>query len=251
LVAVILAVTILLFTLFGLNIEKISFQKHNMFEFSTTQQTTAIEKSGLKNRSSVFFIKKSKIQNNIESEFPYLKLINIETTFPNKLILHIAQREENFAVKNHSLGFYTILDYEFKALRVLNQTDFEALENKPIVLEFSDSGQINLQAGEFSELNQEKMLISKLSKSFLMHGRDVEEQKHLFKNISLTGDVLVLTLKDNFQIRVHNPQDSLGEKVSAMFSSMSLIYPTYQNGYILEVYKTQNNSLVSKFSIKT
>ena len=67
----------------------------------------------------------------MESQNPYLKVINIETVFPNKLILHCAEREELFCIKGRD-DLYYICDEELKILDV--RESFENGKENPIFL---------------------------------------------------------------------------------------------------------------------
>ena len=48
---------------------------------------------------SIFLLKKDEIKNNLEKKYPYLRIVSIETKFPNKIVIHSAERESMFAIK--------------------------------------------------------------------------------------------------------------------------------------------------------
>ena len=64
---------------------------------------------------SIFMLQKDDISAHLEKEFPYLRVVSIETKFPNKLVIHSAERESLYAV---SMGnnMYAILDEMGKVL---------------------------------------------------------------------------------------------------------------------------------------
>lgn len=65
--------------------------------------------------TNVLFMKKSPYINRLEKNFPYLKVLNLETKFPNKLVINCEERQEFFAVKL-SDNSYAIIDEDYKIL---------------------------------------------------------------------------------------------------------------------------------------
>lgn len=250
-VAVLITVAILLFTLFGLNYSKveINFLNASSQENSQTFKNELLESSDIGQGSSVFFINKTKTTQKLEKKYPYLKIVNIETTFPNGLKFNVAEREELYAIKNN-LNNYSLIDGDFKVLKVVSQVEFENFEIKPILIEFAGSHLINLSEGNFINKTEDTILFENLSRSFLINSRDVIEQKTLFKKVVLLNNMLVLSLQDNFEIKLHYPQQELHKKTQAMFVRMGQIYPDYEAGYLLEIYLTQDGVLLSKFTLK-
>ncbi|MGI5842072.1 MAG: cell division protein FtsQ/DivIB [Christensenellales bacterium] len=253
LLSLIATVLILLFTVFSLNENGLQVSFKNQSEFQQTEnfENVLFEKSGIKKNASVFFINKTKAKQNLEKEFPLLKIVNIETIFPNKLTFHVAERESVFAVKNTSLNFFTILDEDFKVLSVLNQTQFLALETKPIVAVFENSALINLEEGDFVEKNETINLLTNLSKNLLINNRDAVEQKALFKKVEVYDNLLCLYLQDDFLIKIHTPKVKLQEKIDLALRSLSVVYPSYYQTHFMEVYLTQSEKLLVKFTNKT
>ena len=80
-----------MFTVF--NIKSVSFNALNQNDYDTS--TISVKKSGV-----VFFVNKQEMISDIEKQHPYINVINIETVFPNKLVVHYATREETFAFKD-------------------------------------------------------------------------------------------------------------------------------------------------------
>ena len=109
--------TILSFTLFRAT--NISFDfKNQTTIFASTEKQNEVIKSGKINTSiPIFSLNKRQIVNNLERKNPYLKVINIETQFPNKLILHCAEREELFCIKSRD-DLYYYCDEDLKILNI-------------------------------------------------------------------------------------------------------------------------------------
>ena len=90
---------------------------------------------------SVFFVDKQVYINNLEKAYPYLEVRSIETVFPNKLVLHVAEREAVYALEvtdseNSSNTSYVLLDWKLKVLEKTTQTIVPSTdENTPILLQ--------------------------------------------------------------------------------------------------------------------
>ena len=68
---------------------------------------------------SVFLVDKGAIIQKLERKYPYLKVVSAEVKFPNKLVLHTAERQELYSLKIKS-NSYAILDSDCKVLRIVN-----------------------------------------------------------------------------------------------------------------------------------
>ena len=91
---------ILLFTVFTLKTVDIKF--HTSVDKLVGMQEQIIEKGDFRYNSTVVFHSKKGYVDKLEKEFPYLEVVNIETVFPNKFVLHVAEREEVYAVKTEN-----------------------------------------------------------------------------------------------------------------------------------------------------
>lgn len=76
-------------------------------------------KSGIAKYSSIFSVSEQKAIDNIEGNFPSLKVISIERKFPNNVEIKITSRLGIIAIKIND-GGYAILDRELKVVQVLS-----------------------------------------------------------------------------------------------------------------------------------
>lgn len=101
---------ILCWTLFGLSSVTVEFHSTTMNLAQTEEQREELEKEivqagNFKMGCSVLFEGKNKYVRAIDEaakdnpKLAYLRVLNIETVFPNKFVVHVAEREELFAVK--------------------------------------------------------------------------------------------------------------------------------------------------------
>ena len=89
---------------------------------------------------SIFLLNKDEIAKKLEKSNPYLRVIQLETKFPNKLVVHCAERESLYAIKISS-NEYVVLDELGKVLTITNnQSMFEGTEaslgTRPIIMDF-------------------------------------------------------------------------------------------------------------------
>lgn len=131
------------FTLFSLKKVSVDFRT-SITNISATEDEI-IESANFKYGSSVFFHGKNGYISNIEKSYPYIKVINIETVFPSKFIIHVAEREEIFAVKNGEN--YYITDDEFKILRIEN--DFIPSSSNAMLIEGVSINSNTYNIGDF------------------------------------------------------------------------------------------------------
>lgn len=255
-VLVMATLVILLFTLFGLKLNKVTLQVHQVYQPFMQEEfkDEVVEKTNLKQNMSVFFISKKSVKNQIENAFADVKVINIETIFPNGLVIHIAKRESLFALRNQVDNKYLILDRDFKVLDITQTIGNEILLN----VEYSNA---LIQKGNFLTLGENGTILSNLAKSLLGASRDTTEQKALIKSVDVLTDevrqyiandekVLQITLRDDFKIMLYSARTNLNDKVALMFSALPEAYPLYSNTHILEVFEKNDGSLFCKLKIQ-
>ena len=259
--SVIAILLILLWTLFGLNMNQVHLQIHQNYEPYMTEQfeESVITNSSLKQNMSVFFINKNKISCHIEKQFPEVKVINIETTFPNGLIIHIAKREGLYALQNKANDNYLILDKDFKIIDI--KESFENTFENEILLTSVEYNNASASLGDFITLGDNTTILSNLAKGFLMSNRDTTEQKNLIQSIAILTDevrqyisndekVVKITLEDGFEVYIYSARTKLTDKVALMFSALPEAYPLYHTTHDLEIFQKMDGSLFCKLSIK-
>lgn len=206
---VIITIVILCFTLFTVQTINIDWRTSLTQQYDEEQ---IIASSGIKKGKNIFFIKKQPIINNIEKNNPYIGVVNIETSFPSTLTIHVRERQGMFAVKNGQE--YFILD---DSLKVLDNSD-------------TSDGYILLQAdisaspGDFVKIN----LVDKLYSAALLNGRSLSELVALISNIApfespneFFGNMeagLDLTLNSGRKVYIHNGAYALANKLGSLFS---------------------------------
>ena len=103
---------ILSFTLFGLKSVELHFKNETTIFASSEQKQAVISSGDFAFSMPIFSANKTEITKKLEKENSYLEVVNIETVFPNKLVVHCAEREELFAIKTGE-NLYYICDENF------------------------------------------------------------------------------------------------------------------------------------------
>lgn len=232
LLGLILILVILNFTLFALRDVEIDFKNQSTI-FSDEAQENIANNSAISRGTSVFALNKTYIKEQLERDNPYLKVINIETVFPNKIIVHCAEREETYAIRAGESRFF-ICDAEFKVLNIqahfrddqYNAILFEGLENI-----ITNANRVN--AGEFLEFSSNSKLLTSLGQALLENNKTIAQQRGLISTITLSSSIYPFTATNLpfFEIRdfngfitnIYKPDTLLAEKFQYMFATLSQV----------------------------
>lgn len=241
---VVLIIVILNFTLFALKSVEIDFKNESNI-FTEESKESIANNDVIKKGTSIFALSKKNITNTLEKDNPYLKVINIETVFPNKIIIHCAQREETYAVKASDTKYF-ICDSEFKVLNIA--TSFYNEQYNPILFTGLENLIVNtnrVNAGEFLEFSSESEILNSIGTSLLMNNKTVSMQRGLIQSIELTSGIYYYTatnmpyliIKDfnGFQTNVYMLETLLAEKFQYMFATWSQVVYNPQNFFAKEL----------------
>lgn len=276
---------VLMFTVFLLKDVKVELKTGT--EHLTQEVVSEIENEALKTGGSVLFLGKEKLISRLEKQFPYLKIVNIETQIPNKLIIHAAEREELFAVNSGEKSYF--LDEEFKILRVENSI-YSKQENGAVLLSFgsvfinsedkayaagvdlkldgAEAGQ-TLNIGNSSEEQNyfskklETISLSILT-SFEENGLQIQDVRSrfqsfeiFFKPVEFAGLIswqpcLKIVDSANFEAQIILADSNLTTKIGAYNQAISEASknPGLLVNKILYVFENSNNEIAYSFSNK-
>ena len=241
LAAVIVTIVILCCTLFAVKDIKLDFRTSTVFTYTESE---IIEKSGIPKGKCVFFLKKNQYEKNIEKNFPYLKVINIETKIPSHIVVHLAEREEFYAIVYN--GYTYICDNEFKVLKIVEGTNYESTESNPIKIDGSTLHIENnsISAGDFLEIKEEGLL--NLYNSFLYNDRGRGEMLSFIKEMKIFESLeqvtsnketsLVFTTFSGRNIYLYNIDYGQKYKVQKVYSLLSNIIDVQKFSYNNVIY---------------
>lgn len=161
---VLIVINSTLFTLQSISINWLT-TKHQLESIKDYQIVENVEKG-----QNIFLVQKDDIASKLEKDFPYIRVISIETKFPNKLVVHSAERESLYAIKISDRE-YAIIDERGKVLSLSNGSIFEGPEGnlgtRPIVVEFQSLSikVADFVVGESVKSSYIQKLLSNMSRS--------------------------------------------------------------------------------------
>ena len=204
----ILSVLIFLIVLIVINSTLFTLQKVSVNWLTSKYQLNSIKDyelvENIEMGQSIFLIQKDEIVSKLEKENPYLRVVGVETKFPNKLVIHSAERESLYAIKL-SDNEYAIIDELGKVLELNSSRIFEGsgadLGTRPIMLTVENLSlkEEDFQVGETIKLGYVETLISGFSKSLKEAGYSPTTSKGVIKHIDIVS--LTDTSKMNIQTR--------------------------------------------------
>lgn len=197
-----------------------------------------IDSAQFKFNESIFFVGKKNYANKIEQANPYVRVVNIETKFPNKLVIHVAERQECYVVKL-ATNKYAVTDEYMKVLRILDVYQ----NNESNAIEIKNSGLSNqsVSAGDFFKLDDD--YLTQVFKSFREWNLDYSALKQKITSIELNyekPDKLLVNMRSGVQILIENSKFQLSDKLNLAFS----FYDTKKDKNGNDVDYTQNGIIL-------
>lgn len=223
--AIIVTMLILFWTLFGLSSATVQF--HSTTKNLNLSQEQIVKQAKFRYGSCVLFEGKkkplSRLEDATENEnFAYLKVLNIETVFPNKYVIHVAEREELFKVEIGGQAY--ICDHEFRILNYADESDELIAINGLEIL------QENVKIGDFLQIKQQNL--KKFYGAMLQNNRDLSQILGKFQSIDLSTYTeldkefvsMKLTTKEGSAFLIKNIDFALANKIALMFAVESSLY---------------------------
>lgn len=220
---VIVTIIILCFTLFTVQNVNVQFWTSTQHEY---EDEKIISASNIQMGKNIFFLDKQNFADNIEHEYPYLQVINIETSFPSSLTIHVRERQSFYAIKNDE--GYLILDDYLKVLEQSQELTKPAIfvESKIETLDGSEKYITDAQgnAGDFLQIDLLKefydaLLVNGLTRSdclaMIKQITFFESENEVFGNTELG---LKLTLYSGREVYLHNANVILEYKLAKFFA---------------------------------
>lgn len=215
----------LCFTVFTVKTVDLDFRTSTTLEWSTEEilQSAKIQKG-----KCVLFLSKKGYVASLEKNNPYLEVINIETVFPSKLIIHCAERRELFAIQNESEIVFC--DKDLKVLRKGYGTFDSTKENAILLKNLTASGEY--EVGDF--IDAEEKGIKRFFSSMVENSKTYPQTLGFFKEISLErvdnplsnekeDNMIIKTFSDR-EIKILNIDLYLTRKLNYVFQALSGLY---------------------------
>ena len=211
-------IVVLTSTVFALNFAEVKF-------LSTTNVLTGTEEEILSSANfrfgeSVFFSSKSTYIKNIEKSNPYARVVNIETIFPNKFVINIAERNECYAIKlsaGKNKNKYAITDEYLKVLNIV--ANFQNTTANAIPLENSGLENQDVDVGDFFQTNNDyfKVLFNSL-REWKISYLDVKAKVLSIQTDYEKADRLLINMRSGVQIIIENSSRQMSDKINLAYS---------------------------------
>lgn len=192
-----------------------------------------ISTANIKKGKSIFMIDKETAINNIESKYPYVKVVQIKTTNLTSIEIRVRARHEMFYTKSHDNCY--ILDEELKVLNIVPIANETELSN----LSFIKENQLNIPASTLKcdfigkswqqnttynlfvsmsrvvtkKVGKEEVYLSRADISKMLRTIEFET----FKSFN------TITIKTNYgvELSIEKPEINLEEKINICFSTIN------------------------------
>ncbi|MEG1499915.1 MAG: FtsQ-type POTRA domain-containing protein, partial [Clostridia bacterium] len=244
--ALIVLSTILVFTLFAVRDVKIEFQTSLSVLNDVDKQEEILKSADFKLGQSVFFMNKNEYANKMEKANPYVKIINIETVFPNKIVVHCGERESAYLINGENRTY--VCDKEMKVLKI-HDKKISSTKNNEIMIDGESLIADGCVEGDFIELQQNKLdILKNLVGSLALNNRNLQESKAYFALISLSfkiepvsaSEFIMLTLKNHegFTYEVFQCEWLLTEKMQKLFAGDCVVPNEKRQTHRMIIYQT-------------
>ena len=229
------AIIILCSNIFTL--KKVNIKLDNIQTISATTQTEICTESCFKYNENIFFINKTKIINYLEQKYPMLMIKDIETIFPNQLIIHAEERVEVFYVKISQNAFASF-DQTFKCLNIYS--------TQPSLTQVTGVNAENAVAGQWLEKNNNVNISTQTYSSFYLAYYDAQSFVNFLKRIEILNNNLLLVTKISgdigLSISIENPNNNLTNKIIYALSAYKSLSVDQKAHGTIELIENLENS---------
>lgn len=241
-------VVVLSSTVFSLATVEINFLSTTI---NLTDNNAIVISGKFKYGENVFFSSKSTYKKNLEKANPYLRVLNIETVFPNKFVINAVERQETYVFKLDN-NKYAKTDEHLKILEITNVYQNNT-ENGIEILNSEFTTQTNVEAGDF--FVKTDTFLTEMFTCFREWNTSYVELKSKIQSVELNynnhQDRLLVNMRSGVQIIVRNAKSGLSDKLNLAFSFYD--QTTDQNGQpvdytksgIIEVFESETDIFAS------
>lgn len=204
---------------------------------------------------SIFLIKKDELSSKLEKEYPYLRVVSIETKFPNKLVVHSAERESLYAIKLSDRE-YAIIDEMGKVLSLTSDSIFAGTDGNlgtmPIRVSF-DSLSVNIKdfvVGENIGNVYIKQILNSLSRSLRETSYTPTTSKGVFKYIDVvsqgTTSEISMQTRNGMVLKIKDFEDYTTEKFLLSFSRYNDLHSQGVVSCTIEVWDDMSGTIYAR-----
>jgi len=166
---------------------------------------------------SVFLVDKTSIIEKLENKYSYLKVVSVEIKFPNKLVIHAAERQELYSIKIKD-NKHAILDNDCKVLRIVNDAQLSSIEVKPINVDIQGYAikEDVFEESKIAELGWVKNVLNDFSVALYSCGYEDVDAKNNIKNLQINvggyDNKINMAMRYGVEVEIQQISDKLTEK---------------------------------------
>ena len=234
--AIIVLLVVLSSTLFAVSEVKVSFKSDKSVLASVSEEEIAAS-ANIKSGTNVFLIGKKEAISNVEKKYPYIKVLNIETKFPNKIIIHAIERDEVFAFQTAEK--YIITDSDLKVLRIV---DGEFVSNSSNAIKVMYDGELK-DEGEFLQTENKFLALKTLEESNYQNytieesGGALNALLATYKQIDVFDEKISLQTFLGVKVNVYSPTFKLQEKLKMAEIKMDELTDEQKHTGIISIFQ--------------
>lgn len=256
-IAVLVVLNSTLFTLQKINVTWMT-STFNLKNVTDVTFSSIVEEKG----DSIFLLDKKKIASDLEKKYPYLRIVGIETKFPNKINIYSAEREDLYAIKLADDNYAIVDDYG----KVLSKTRVLApnvsgmqIDPRPIEVLF-DSIQLNdsdFMIGEQVKVEFIENVLTRLSNTLKEANYTTLAKKGIFESIKINsmgnnGELeMLLTTRNGMVIDLINAEDKMTDKFMLGLQVYNKYHQdSYSEGTIVVQYSSAQKKVIAYYNDK-
>lgn len=216
-----------------------------------------IKSADLKRGRPIFSLDKETASNNIERDYPYLKVIQISTVSVIEVEINVRERYEMYYTYSDSTKKYYILDEELKVLNIVDDeptgmtkiegtilgedgTDILGITSNTVISDFlSTENYRDITYNLFISMCSTVMIDDSGTDRYVERDdiKSMVDSLQFAKGYTLqeTYDRVILNLSNGFVIDIGKPQDELQDKVNVCFKAMESFIEEGETGGTIKV----------------
>ena len=230
-------------------LDSVSIVFHNQTNILSGDENVIIESGNFRYGENVFLSNKKQYVNNIESANPYIMVLNIETKFPNKYIVHAVEREPVFVFQTNNK--YTITDEYLKVLKRETELEYNNSRQNAIEIFNSEYSNVTVKEGDFFAKNTYYYELFHCFKENIMWESSADIKANI-KCINLNyvdglnsgENNLLITMWDDVEILISASNKNMSNKLNFAFSA----YYQVDDANRISIYEKSNGEIVCLYS---
>ena len=207
--SVLLGITLLVvFNSVLFSVQHVNAYCANMEKSSYEEQVLSSHK--IKRGSSIFFVDKEKVTENVQNSVPYVRVLNVEKKFPNRIDINFVEVKEYVKVTDGGKTYYCGND--MRVMRIADGID----ESSEVISLRITGGLSDMQTGDVLSFRSPGGINAPAVVSEIFGGLErlgyYNTVVDLFAEIDLTGNFIVMRTATGMRWEIVSP-DNLAEKL--------------------------------------